>query len=90
MTVKPTQADLDKAHEKVCRKYAQFRAEGGTSTSPYVYFHLLQSGLRRQIRNRGRGDFEIYELLIVRDDGTQATIDLRYLAPDVFGEPDVD
>jgi hypothetical protein len=89
MSEKPTQADLDKADNIVFRQYQQFRAGGGTAPSPYLYFLTVQSALRRSLELQGRGsDFKLYELLVVRDDGTQVVVDLRYLAPDIFGEPD--
>jgi len=82
------QADLDLAHKKVCDEYAKHRAAGGSASSPYAYFMLVQASNRRALKRLGRGDFELWELLVIRDDGTQVVVDLRHLAPDVFGEPE--
>ena len=89
MSEKVTQADLDKAHKMVCDQYAQFRATGGNASSgPYAYFLSVQSGLRRALKRQGRGDFELHELMVIRDDGTQVVVDLRELAPEIFGAID--
>jgi hypothetical protein len=80
-------SSLEKAHAIVCQEYARFRANGGSATSPYVYFATLQASRRRALRAQGRGDFELYELGIFND-GAPTIVDLRKLAPDVFGEPD--
>jgi hypothetical protein len=88
LTEKVTQADLDKANKMVCDQYAQHRAAGGTASSPYAYFLVVQASNRRTLQRLGRGDFELWELSIVRDDGTSTIVDLRNLAPDVFGDPD--
>jgi hypothetical protein len=85
--MKTMQADLDKAHAMVCKQYAQHRAEGETASSPYAYFLMFQASNRQTLKRQGRGDFELWELAIIRDDGTSTIVDLRNLAPDVFGEP---
>jgi hypothetical protein len=88
MTWTPRPGHVEKAHAIVCQEYARFRAAGGSATSPYIYFLSLQASHRRTLQRQGVdvSDIELHTLGLFID-GVPTTVDLRELAPDIFGEP---
>ena len=81
-----SEADLEKAHQIVVQEYRRARDAGDAASSPYAYFLLRQQNLKRLLQQQGRGDFELHEMQTTGSEGP-VVVDLRYLAPDVFGAP---